>query len=378
MTMLSQRSVFVLAGAAIALVCITAMSISFRDLPTCSCDREKEPEQQNPPSWGLAKVCSKPAVESTQATPVIVEMKGPSISAKQVARMNETQLAEFCGGYHHCHTGWNPTRPIEFCIHNPAPDCCVSRKIAMNSFWEMDMMRRFDSWMAQNAKEPGIVLDVGSNVGQYGIVAALRGHRVFMWEAFPMTAEIVHRTVLLNQLESRVTVFNNAISDFRGVLDMKMPERNTGEAGLVVPKKGQQWEKRGTVIQQANVATIDDFVDAILEKSQPGMKLHAMKIDVEGQELHFFANASRLFSKLRPQLILMEITPERYRDCSLIDFVWFLVSHGYQVELVRAAYIDAKVDCPGNAFAPMKSRDYVRSWLATQSEFQYDIFAELT
>lgn len=233
--------------------------------------------------------------------------------------------------------------------------------IAANSFWEMDYVKRFDGWLQKKLAEgigrPAVMLDVGANMGQYGIVAALRGVRVFMWEAMPATARIVWRTVQMNHLDENVTIFENGISDFRGAVDMTMIAGNTGAARINV--------KRSSTVQKTNVATVDDFVDTIVERSPRGAELLAMKVDIEGQEMHMFVNASRFFEKLKPKLIMMEVTPYYGRECSFEDMIWFLISNGYQVEFL------------GTGIVPSKSKEACVKFLEPKNRVQSDIWAEL-
>lgn len=133
-------------------------------------------------------------------------------------------MAEYCApGAYMNHTGWDKAG-LDFCIADPKLDGSVSRFISKNTFWEMDLMKRYDAWLEKNAQEPGIVLDIGANMGQYGIVSALRGHRVFAWEAMEPTALLLRKTLVATGLDSKMTVFNNAISDFRGEVEMVMDD----------------------------------------------------------------------------------------------------------------------------------------------------------
>ena len=146
---MAPKTIFVLVGAVVLMAGITTISLSGRH-STNSCekdDKQQQQQQQQHKKWELVDICRKPAMPSSQTEPVIVEMKSTPISAEQVLRMNESQLQEFCGGFHVKHTGWKEGKALEYCIHNPEPDCCVSRKIARNSFWEMDLMTRFDKWL---------------------------------------------------------------------------------------------------------------------------------------------------------------------------------------------------------------------------------------
>lgn len=105
------------------------------------------------------------------------------------------------------------------------------------------------------------------------------------------------------------------------------------------------------------------------------MPVHVMKLDVEGQELHALANASKFWKELQPKLLLIEIDPGRYRDCTLAEFVWFFVNNGWQVEFEEVFWKEHVY--LGPQFAPTKSREDVVRWLRSVLKIgQYDMWAE--
>jgi FkbM family methyltransferase len=318
----------------------------------------------------MAHVCRAPVKPTAAAAQAIIVDAADTMPVTLPTARTHTDMAAYCApGTYMNHTGWVSTG-LDFCIANPVVDRAVSRFISQNTFWEMDLMKRYDAWLEENAKEPGIMLDIGANMGQYGIVAALRGHRVFAWEAMVPTALLLRKTLVATGLDSKMTVFNNAISDFRGEIDIGMEETNTGGA-MLDPTGTAHAQVKSTV----NAATLDDFV-AVVKNRAPGLPVHVIKMDIEGQELHAFANASRFWKALRPKLMLIEIDPARYRDCNLADFIWFLIQDGWQIELEKVFWITHQ--CTGPQFAPTRSKADVERWLTTVFKVgQYDMWAEL-
>ena len=59
----------------------------------------------------------------------------------------------------------------------------------------------------------GFVLDVGASTGKTTLVASVLGYQVIAFEASKVLAELLSRTVLMNGVESLVSVFQNGVAD---------------------------------------------------------------------------------------------------------------------------------------------------------------------
>jgi FkbM family methyltransferase len=161
----------------------------------------------------------------------------------------------------------------------------ISKHLLTSGVWEPDNMQVFMS-LAIHFKQLGkplTVLDIGSNIGTFGLISASYGHRVIMFEPMPQNVERVCESVQLNGFGGHVTVVQAAVSDTHSelfmdpVLDNLGASRaHTGGGGIKVP-----------------VVVIDDIWPAL--KVSPDDHLF-VKIDVEGMDYYVTSGAKHVLS----------------------------------------------------------------------------------
>jgi FkbM family methyltransferase len=161
----------------------------------------------------------------------------------------------------------------------------ISKHLLTSGVWEPDNMQVFMS-LAIHFKQLGkplTVLDIGSNIGTFGLVSASYGHRVIMFEPMPQNVERVCESVQLNGFGGHVTVVQAAVSDTHSELFMNPVSDNLGASRAQTGGKGIK----------VPVVVIDDIWPAL--KVSPDDHVF-VKIDVEGMDYHVTSGAKHVLS----------------------------------------------------------------------------------
>ena len=163
--------------------------------------------------------------------------------------------------------------------------------IGRNLFWA-----GLDRWEHETfpefirlAKSARTFLDIGANTGAYTLVATAVNPALRAWafEPVPETAARLAEHVRLNDLDSRVIVVTDPVSDVAGPVSFYVAA-SPDESKIVAAAYGV-----GAVTMRAT--TVDD------EVSEP---VDLVKMDVEGGEVQVLRGMSRILKHDRPHLII--------------------------------------------------------------------------
>ena len=92
--------------------------------------------------------------------------------------------------------------PTTVCLYPDAEDVYVSRHLRDDGLWEPHIVRLFQNLLFQN---PALgVIDIGSHIGQYSLIAASMGRRVVAVEPHPASLRRLHKAIKINDVEKRV------------------------------------------------------------------------------------------------------------------------------------------------------------------------------
>lgn len=181
----------------------------------------------------------------------------------------------------------------------------------------------------------GVLLDIGANVGVFGLPLAARADRgaVHAFEPAPAAAGRLRRNIRINGLDN-IIVNQCAASDRSGTLSIQVPEaRWKGRlynAGMASPYVGRG--RPGWRTETVHSVRLDDYT------VRQGLdRIDAVKLDVEGGELDALAGAGDLLRSFRP-LVVMEVNPGPLEAAgrSVDDVLGFWRAHGYRVGAVAA------------------------------------------
>ncbi len=223
---------------------------------------------------------------------------------------------------------FKPSVPI--CLYSTKRDIYVSRRLRKRGTWERRYVEKMQTWLRQDTNSG--LIDLGANLGVYTLTAAAIGHQVLAVEPNIHNIVRLHRAAQQGQLETRITLLQNAISNVRGVAKIRYSTNNQGDTQIRM-MSGQQ---NGTASKNVEVYTKTIIMNDLTEYCRFSKAI--MKIDIQGFEHKAFQHAEELFKKVQIFKVLMEweiMAPlaslntsqnERKMVQGMIDF---LTSHGY-------------------------------------------------
>ena len=162
-------------------------------------------------------------------------------------------------------------------------------------------------WAWDNYGKPGgLLLDVGSHVGSWGITWASASMNVVAFEPNPIIYQLVNEAGLINKLTpKRFTVHPLAVSDKEGVARLTAPGIDGGMASIVC-------DFGSAPVNEEVQTTYLDFFD---------YDPNVIKIDVEGAEVDVLRGARETINKHRPVIFFECWEDERgQRISELFDY----------------------------------------------------------
>ena len=167
-------------------------------------------------------------------------------------------------------------------------------------------------WEAWNTKvflgfvKPGMcVVDVGSNVGFYSLLAADRigsNGSLTCFEANPELASILFRNLYINEFYDRSEVINKAVYSHSAKLNFKIYENYMGSSSL--------WASDEiAVLYHDRLKTIEVEAISLDEHFNGNKTIDLIKIDAEGTEPYILKGAKRIIKNNPDIIIIMEFAP---------------------------------------------------------------------
>ena len=181
-----------------------------------------------------------------------------------------------------------------------------------------------------------VFVDVGANVGWYSFLAAQLvgpGGRVHAFEIDRRPLRCLERTVGVNR-DLPIVLHRLAVGDREGEAAFD-EARDSGHSRLAPSRQG------GRRVPMSSL-------DAVFAEQETKAPIRALKIDVEGAELHVLRGARRLLERHRP-LVVCELVEESLRELggSCADAVALLRSLGYEVVDLPGTWTPTTVARPG-------------------------------
>lgn len=186
----------------------------------------------------------------------------------------------------------------------------------LNGTYEREQTRLFERHLRPGAT----VLDVGAHVGYYTLLSSVLvgdAGRVHSFEPNPANAEFLRRHVRINRL-SNVRVEQAAVSAVAGTARFDF---GTGSGTGRLADAGAL---------EVRTVRLDDYC------AEHGLAPSAMKIDVEGAEMHVLAGGLATLARHRPVLFLSTHGPEAHAGS-----MGLLRGLGYALSPILGSDLDA-------------------------------------
>eukprot|EP00550_Attheya_septentrionalis_P004232 CAMPEP_0198297810 /NCGR_PEP_ID=MMETSP1449-20131203/38433_1 /TAXON_ID=420275 /ORGANISM="Attheya septentrionalis, Strain CCMP2084" /LENGTH=256 /DNA_ID=CAMNT_0043998887 /DNA_START=593 /DNA_END=1363 /DNA_ORIENTATION=+ len=199
------------------------------------------------------------------------------------------------------------------------------------NYYETGITDQFHQILA-NTTRPGLVLDIGMNIGWFTLWARAHGHAVAAFEP----NEIMH-TRVCESLESNhwhndssVQIFLYGLGEQEATLNLTTghnPGMSSFHEERLAPKYRKQIPVK--VVTLDSVALQEGWLDDHRDGSS-APPIHLMKVDVEGYEPFVFGGGKRLLQSGRVENIIMENSVSDLRQST--DLMATIYQAGYKVK----------------------------------------------
>jgi FkbM family methyltransferase len=208
--------------------------------------------------------------------------------------------------------------------HPPEADVFISQALLKGQSWDPYVLQVFRGALAGSA--PGLVVDVGANIGYFTLLSASYGHRVVAFEPFRRNFERLAASVSLNGFSSRVQLYCNAVSNREAVFQFETSSDNQGGIGLkeLAVDPGE--------VRLTGVVGVD-FVTALRLDAVVDEKVILLKVDVEGAEGFVLDGAGGLLSRRLVDYVAIEFSgaTRNSRECPAQALLSRMIEFGYEV-----------------------------------------------
>jgi FkbM family methyltransferase len=172
-------------------------------------------------------------------------------------------------------------------------------------------------WIDTEFRRGDTVFDIGANIGQYSIYAALRhpGIRIVAFEPEYSNAHLLRDNVTRNALENQIEIYSIALSNHCGLSRLHLQDLTPGAALLTESKHPLQTTRTNhKVVAHEGIyaMTLDAFC------AETGFTPQCIKIDVDGTEVEILEGAAETLKvpQLRTILVEMPNNEEHRNKCS--------------------------------------------------------------
>jgi FkbM family methyltransferase len=193
------------------------------------------------------------------------------------------------------------TNPDGRFLYVDGHDTSLTPSILLRRRWEPGVTRLFCRLLGAGDH----VLEVGSNIGWYTLLAAERvgpEGRVFAFEPNPTAFDLLQTNVFVNGLWDRCRLDRRALSDRDGTATLHVAGSFLGSGRLRPFTAGDLvWQQQPDSVIESEAVTLDEVLT--------GQEIDIMKVDVEGSEPDVFAGGDKFFAANESLRLVFEYTP---------------------------------------------------------------------
>jgi FkbM family methyltransferase len=165
---------------------------------------------------------------------------------------------------------------------------------------------------------PGdVVVDCGSSVGFFTMIALKNEAQVYAFEANPKTYEVLKENVAMNGFQGNAHIFNVGLSSESGEMTLYAPKNFTGVSSFNIKWAENIKDKDDIEHFMIPVTTLDEAMDGV-------EKIDWLLIDVESFEYNLLLGSAKVLARTRN--IIIEISHSQSEKVQQI-----LQDHGFSV-----------------------------------------------
>lgn len=168
-----------------------------------------------------------------------------------------------------------------------------------------------------------VFVDVGANIGYFSLAAASMGYNVVAFEPMSRNAKKLAKSIKMNEFGSRVTLYQNAVTDVSGqhVVLKETDATNQGNGQIVSTTLGVNGVNGVYGVDYATSVTLSDALS--------GINAFIVKIDVEGHEGAVLQGARDWVCGNVVQHLIVEVSDATKKNSELLELLQFMISAGY-------------------------------------------------
>lgn len=201
-------------------------------------------------------------------------------------------------------------------LHTHGPKDGISSNLLNNGIWESTMTMAF---LKSLEKGSGIMIDVGTHIGYYSMIAASKGFEVHSFEPLRYNYIMLELTIL--STGANITLNKYALSNEERTSEIIYESRNTG--GTKVNDDPTKNKYKSIPIK---CNCLDKY---IRDKNIKDVEI--IKIDIEGHELQFFEGFKEGLDSQIAKYIFMELSPDLLGREKAKELCQNIINHNYDI-----------------------------------------------
>jgi FkbM family methyltransferase len=192
--------------------------------------------------------------------------------------------------------------------------------------WEEHETRLFRAHLSPGDR----VIDVGANVGWFGVQAVMAGADVTCFEPVPAIAEVCQRNLdrAMKAGRGRATLHRCAAGSAQGTGEIALAAQNFGDNRVLDPFGSRPNDMGVGAVMPIQVERVDDLLSG---------PFRVIKIDTQGSEWHALQGMKDILERSSQCMMLLEYWPYALRGVKGEKMLEFLAGLGFTMGKATAA-----------------------------------------
>ena len=240
------------------------------------------------------------------------------------------------------------TRPFVMAVLPASLDRAVSEKLMNHGLWDPMILGPMQFILKKfPCDATSMVLDVGANIGFFGLFSLSMGCDTVMFEPQRHAAAAIRASLCVNEHVYRKkhlksALFAQPVAKSSAVMfptDYTLHGKNTGGVGRT------DCNDPGAKCEEFKAVQLDEYWYGPMSAHSAGkQKIRVLKIDVEGFEGDVFDSMRGLLGKQVPENIIFELIPYKRGAAESKAIIKMLVDHNYTIAESPFAFLEGVRD----------------------------------